>query len=175
MELQELQRKWLLRAKLKTFIVTQTHFYQLAQAKSFLIHLLQMYLQREAKLLPLNTKLQKKIISWSSPARAKIFLGRAVVPSSAKTCSSQQGLILTGTTSCFLKGLIWTPLPNVLDISKICHVISSLSTCTHVPPLASAGTQELTLSLALLVTQKSPSTSFQVQHLCHIIFSSNII
>lgn len=88
MELQELQRKWLLRAKLKTFIVTQTRFYQLAQAESFVIHLPQICLQREAKLLPLNTKLQKKNISWSSPARAKVFLGQALVPSSAETCSS---------------------------------------------------------------------------------------
>lgn len=60
MELQELQRKWLLRAKLKTFTVTQTCFYQLAQAESFVIHLPQICLQREAKLLPLNTRLQKK-------------------------------------------------------------------------------------------------------------------
>lgn len=58
MEPQELQKKWLLRAKLKTFIVTWTHFYQLAQAESFVIHLPQTCLQREAKLL--NTKLQKK-------------------------------------------------------------------------------------------------------------------
>lgn len=49
MELQELQRKWLLRAKLKTFIVTQTRFYQLAQAESLVIHLPQTCLQREAK------------------------------------------------------------------------------------------------------------------------------
>lgn len=60
MEPQELQRKWLLRAKLKTFIVTQTHFYQLAQAESLVIHLPQTCLQREAKLVSLNTKLQKK-------------------------------------------------------------------------------------------------------------------
>lgn len=60
MELQELQRKWLLMAKLKTFIVTQICFYHLAQAESFVIHLLQTYLQREAKLVLLNTKVQKK-------------------------------------------------------------------------------------------------------------------
>lgn len=48
----------------------------------------------------------------------------------------------------------------MLDISKICHVILSLSTHTHIPPLASAGTQELTLSLAPSVTQKNSAFHF---------------
>lgn len=75
MELQELQRKWLLRAKLKTFIVTQTRFYQLAEGRVICDTPSPACLQREAKLLPPNNKVQKKNISWSSPARAKMFLG----------------------------------------------------------------------------------------------------
>lgn len=74
MELQELQRKWLLRAKLKTFIVTQTRFYQLAQAESFVIHFPPTCLQREAKLLPLNTELLKKTFPGQAQLVPRYFL-----------------------------------------------------------------------------------------------------